>query len=250
MRSELDQPERWEPERWVEDDAPEEPQPRSAARTVARDTDEPRRHVVPPVRQELAQHVEPDRMARAEQRLAEAVRAYERDRYKDALRLVKPLAEQAPAVAAVRELYGLALYRLGRWAEAVRELEAFRQLGGSHDQHPVLMDCYRALKRWASVDEVWDDLRLASPSGALVAEGRIVAAGALADQGRIGDAIALLEKGRTSLRNPREHHLRLWYALADLYDRAGEVPRARELFRRVAEHDADFFDVRQRLRSL
>ena len=35
----------------------------------------------------------------------------------------------------------------------------------------------------------------------------------------------------------RPHHLKLWYVLADLYDRAGESPRARALFRRIREHD-------------
>ena len=42
----------------------------------------------------------------------------------------------APEVAAIRELYGLTLYRLGRWREAVRELRAFHELTGSFDQHP------------------------------------------------------------------------------------------------------------------
>ena len=47
-----------------------------------------------------------------------------------------------------------------------------------------------------------------------------------------------------------EHHLRLWYALADLYERAGDLPRARELFDRVREHDAAFADVAERLAAL
>ena len=34
------------------------------------------------------------------------------------------LVRLAPDVAAVRELYGLTLYRLGRWREAVREFRA------------------------------------------------------------------------------------------------------------------------------
>jgi tetratricopeptide (TPR) repeat protein len=114
----------------------------------------------------------------------------------------------------------------------------------------VLADCYRALHRYGRVDELWDELRAASPGAELVAEGRIVAAGALADQGRVEDAIGLLERARHGGPRPREHHLRLWYALGDLYERAGDVPRARDLFRRVASAEPDFADVAERLSAL
>ena len=77
-----------------------------------------------------------------------------------------------------------------------------------------------------------------------------MAAGALADQGRTDEAIALLEHGRLTAKRPREHHLRLWYALADLYERAGDMPRARELFRRITEHERDFADSAERLSGL
>ena len=62
--------------------------------------------------------------------------------------------------------------------------------------------------------------------------------------------IRLLEKGRLDRKHPKEHHLRQWYALADLYERAGDIPRARDLFGRVASLDPDAFDVRDRLRAL
>ena len=74
---------------------------------------------------------------------------------------------------------------MGQWNAAIKELEAFRSLTGSTEQHPVLADCYRAQKRWARVDELWEELRAASPSADLVAEGRIVVAGSLADRGRL-----------------------------------------------------------------
>ena len=69
-------------------------------------------------------------------------------------------------------------------------------------------------------------------------------------RGDITGAIRLLEKGRLERKHPREHHLRQWYALADLYERAGNIPRARDLFTRVAHLDPDAFDVRDRLRAL
>jgi tetratricopeptide (TPR) repeat protein len=83
-----------------------------------------------------------------------------------------------------------------------------------------------------------------------VTEGRIVAAGSLADRGDIRGAIRLLEKAPRPRRRPRLHHLRLWYALADLYERAGDLPRARELFRLVLDADPRFGDVPERLAGL
>ena len=150
----------------------------------------------------------------------------------------------------VRELYGLSLYRLGRWQEAIVELEAFRTMTGSTEQHPVLADCYRALGDYDQVQRLWADLREASPSAELVTEGRIVAAGALADQDRLADAIRTLSDGWRFPKRPQEHHLRRAYALADLYERAGDVPRARQLFRRVEAADPGFGDVGQRIRTL
>jgi len=180
----------------------------------------------------------------------EAAEAFQRERYHDARRMLKPLADEASDVAAVRELHGLALYRLGRWREAARELEAFRAMSGSVEQHPVLADCYRALQRWSDVEELWAELRAVSPSSDLVTEGRIVAAGAVADRGDIRAAIGVLEDGPVRSKRPRWHHFRLWYALADLYERAGDVPRARDLFERIEQHEPGFADVRERLGAL
>ena len=77
-----------------------------------------------------------------------------------------------------------------------------------------------------------------------------MAAGSLADQGRIDDAIELLVAGIKPVKRVKAHHLRLHYALADLYERAGDLPRARELFGRVASADPEFVDVQARLRAL
>ena len=51
-------------------------------------------------------------------------------------------------------------------------------------------------------------------------------------------------------RQPREHHLRRAYALADLYERAGKLSRARDLFERIQRADARFGDVGRRLKAL
>jgi tetratricopeptide (TPR) repeat protein len=199
---------------------------------------------------ELASKAGTERGARLANRMADATYAYEKERYQEARRILRPLSEEVPDAPAVRELYGLSLYRSGQWAAAARQLESFRELSGSYDQHPVLADCYRALHRYDDAEQVWSDLREASPSGDLVAEGRIVAAGCRADQGNLAAAILLLEKAARKVANPQGRHLRQWYALADLYERAGDIPRARDLFNRIASVDPEAFDVRGRLRAL
>lgn len=190
------------------------------------------------------------RAALLEKKLSEASRAYARERYGDALKILRPLARDASGVAEVRELAGLSYYRTGRWKDAIRELKAFTSLTGSTEQHPVLADCARALGRYGQVEEYWQALRETSPSADLVAEGRIVMAGSLADQGRLDDAVALMEAGRRKVSRPRERHLRMAYVLADLYERAGDLPAARSGFAWLASHDPDFGDVQERLASL
>jgi tetratricopeptide (TPR) repeat protein len=198
----------------------------------------------------LQRAVGPAALERFQQRLRDASRAFRKERFEEARKILRPMADRAPTAEAVRELHGLTLYRLGRWKSAAAELEAFRQLTGSTEQHPVLADCYRALGWHGKVGGLWEELRAASPSSELVAEGRIVTAGSLADRGRVQDAIALLEGAKIPPKRPRGHHLRVAYALADLYERAGDVPKARQLFGLVAEHDPELGDVLGRLRSL
>jgi tetratricopeptide (TPR) repeat protein len=199
---------------------------------------------------ELEELAGPTHVPKLGERLRAASRAFERERFTEARKILKPLAERAPSSAPVRELYGLTLYRLGQWRAAARELEAFRTLTGSAEQLPVLADCYRALQQYRDVDELWKELAAASPNADAVTEGRIVAAGALADQGELDRAIRLLEAGQKPAKRMRMHHLRLTYALADLVERAGDIPRARQLFRKVADAEPDFADVGSRLRSL
>ncbi|HXR23288.1 MAG TPA: tetratricopeptide repeat protein, partial [Acidimicrobiales bacterium] len=182
-------------------------------------------------------------------KLADAARAYSADRYHDALRMLRKLSSMAPTSASVKELLGLTLYRLGKWPLALRELEAHHRLSGSYDQFPVIADCYRALRRYEEADATWTELRQASPSPEVIAEGRLVAAGSLADRGDLRGAVKLLE-GTLRRSKPKGFHLRQWYALADLYERAGELPRARDLFAQIAAADPDAYDVKQRLIGL
>lgn len=243
------------------------PAPKSSLRRVARKTEEePKRSTrkrtarkATPVRRRGIKTTEASeelaRLARrnargAQEQLAHAADAFRAGRERDAAKLLRPLRDAYPDASAVRELLGLTHYRLGQYPAAAKELEAFVSLTDSVEQHPVLMDCMRAMGKYRRVDELWEELAAASPSSALVTEGRIVLAGAQADRGRLRDAIATLERRATTPKRVQEHHLRLWYALADLYDRSGDIPKARELFLRIRRYDASFADVAERLAAL
>ncbi|HEY9557731.1 MAG TPA: tetratricopeptide repeat protein, partial [Acidimicrobiales bacterium] len=244
--------EAWAPEIWVDEGDVRDHAEGAVGRGRA-----PSKRRSAPIDEDTLEHdptlqraVGPAKIERVEAKLRDAGRAFRRGRYEEAKKILKPVADTAPTAASVRELLGLSYYRLGRWKLAINELEAFRELAGTAEQHPVLADCYRAMGRHAKVAELWEDLRQVSPSAALVAEGRIVYAGSLADQGKLKDAISVLEAAKTPAKRPREHHLRVTYALADLYERAGDVPRARQLFGIVATNDPELGDVENRIRAL
>ena len=187
---------------------------------------------------------------RLQEALIRGARSLDRGYEQEALRILRPWREVHADSADLRELLGVAYYRLGKWTLAQKEIEAFVELTDSTEQHPVLMDIARALGRWKKVDQLWQELRAVSPGAEIVTEGRIVYAGALADQGKLDEAIKVLERAPGNSKRVLPHHLRLWYALADLQERAGDIPAARALFRKVSTQDPQFVDVAERLAAL
>ena len=149
----------------------------------------------------------------------EAAGAFAAGNLDHAIQLGDQSKHMALRAASVRELLGLAFYRAGRWQEAARELSAFRRITGSGEQNPVLA-------------------------------GNIVAAGSLADMGRVDEAIARLEALKLHPRVAEPHHLRAWYALADLLERNARFTQAREWFEAVAAADPDVTDAPERARRL
>src|SRR5437763_12575979 len=122
--------------------------------------------------------------ARYYDQLIKAAEAYSRDHERDAMRLLRPLRKALPESPSVRELIGLAQYRLGHYPAAPKELEAFVELSSSVEQRPALRDCYRAQRRWRKVDARWRDLTSASPGADVVTGGGMVPAGGPAARGR------------------------------------------------------------------
>ena len=188
---------------------------------------------------------------RAIERLARSLHAFEAHRYSEARKLIMPLLSQVIGIAVVHEVAGLSMYRLGSWQDAADQLEIARGLKPAEVvNHPVLADCYRALRRYEKVTELWESMKLMSPQAGLLAEGRIVAAGALADQGELQSAVRMMTHGTSDPHKVQEHHLREWYVLADLYDRAGDVASARRLFVKIQSSEPKFADVADRLNTL
>ena len=188
--------------------------------------------------------------ARLQEALIRGARALDRGYENEALRILRPYRELFPENVDLRELLGLTYYRLGKWNAAQKELDVFVGLTDSTEQHPVLMDIARALGKYKRVEQLWEELRAVSPGAEIVTEGRIVSAGALADQGKLEQAIKILERAPTNPKRVLPHHLRLWYALADLHERAGDIPAARALFRKISAQDPSFVDVAERLAAL
>jgi len=183
-------------------------------------------------------------------RLADAGEEFANERYEEADKLLLSIENLCPGVSEVHELHGLVYYRQGKWKKAIVELTAFENSTGSVEQHPVLADCHRAMKHWTKTEEIWQELREESPSFELIEEGRIVQAGCLSDRQRYQDAIRLLENAPKHKGKPTIYHLRRWYYLADLYERAGDSPHARRLFKEISKHEPHFADVAERLVSL
>ncbi len=185
-----------------------------------------------------------------QERLASAANAFQAERFDEADRMLQSITKIAPGVAEVHELQGLTYYRMGKWVKAIAEFEAFGKLTGSVEQHPVWADCCRALKRWNEMDRLWKELGAVSPGPELVEEGRIVQAGSLADRDRLRDAIRFLEKAPSPKKSPSVYHLRRWYVLGDLYERAGDNPKARRIFSQIIKNDPQFGDASERLAAL
>jgi tetratricopeptide (TPR) repeat protein len=94
----------------------------------------------------------------------------------------------------VREAAGLAAYRTGRYAEALRELRTVRRLNGSSEHLPIMADAERGLGR----PERAVALAASEEARTLDAVGRtelaIVASGARSDLGEHAAALAVLDR--------------------------------------------------------
>ncbi len=198
-----------------------------------------------------------------------AAKHFDRQRYGQAEKALGPLVEEMPEVFELKELLGLCCYRLGKYKNAIKYLTAFSNQTKSVEQHPVLIDCYRARQNFEAASRFWEELSNGKPEAHILIEGRVVFAGALVDQGELGAAEKLLssaiendsEKNKRGKKQgasdstktpskplslskllpkrPSESEIRQVYMLADIYERGGHFIKASELFQWVTKHDPD-----------
>ena len=150
-----------------------------------------------------------------------------------ALAHARAARDRAARIAAVREAVGVAAYHAGDYAEAARELRAYRRMSGDPGYRAVLADCERALGRSEVALRLVREALSEGPDAEETTELRLVEAGARADVGELPAALLVLEDalgGRPRLEGldlTDDAVLRLAAAYAELLAAAGR-PEAGE----------------------
>ena len=176
--------------------------------------------------------------------------ALERDDLPRALQLLTWAKATAQRSAVIREALGVALYLAGDYAAATSELQTYRRLSGRNDQNHLLADCARATGRRDKVREAVEGMDPARDGADRWVEGLIVLAADLADAGDLEGARGVLGRAGLDPERIEPWHPRLWYAAADLAQRAGDSVEAAELFGAIVAVDEEFLDAAQRLAAL
>jgi hypothetical protein len=167
-----------------------------------------------------------------------------------ALAHARAARDRASRVAAVREAVGVAAYAAGDYAEAARELRAYRRMSGDQGYRAVLADCERALGRPEVALRLVAEALAASPEAEETAELRLVEAGARGDLGEPAAARLVLEAALaegvpgarldpTTLNAADAGRLRLASAYADLLADEGETAQSVEWLTAVAAADPE-----------
>jgi hypothetical protein len=99
---------------------------------------------------------------------------------------------RAGRVDVVREAAGLAAYRTGRYAEALRELRTVRRLNGSSEHLPIMADCERGLGRPERALALAQEPEAATLDADGQTELAMVVSGARLDLGQAEAAVAAL----------------------------------------------------------
>jgi hypothetical protein len=188
---------------------------------------------------ELTRVTAKERVAGALEDLGEAAAAFTDGRYHQAVRRAERAKQSAPRDATVREILGLAAYRVGDWQTALRELRTYRRFTGETTHLPVEMDVLRALKRDEDVESAWQQLQDLGARPAVTKEGIVVYGSYLADLGRLEEAAKLVMPRRIK-DDPFEEDLRVWYVASRVAAMQGNRSRAMELRNAILASDPAF----------
>lgn len=179
------------------------------------------------------------RVREAAGNLEEAAMAFVAGRYGKARHHAGQAKELSPRLPAVREILGLAAYRLGQWDQALAELRTYRRLSGDATHLPVEMDVLRALERDADVEAAYALQRRLGGSRAALDEGRVVYASFLLDRDRAREAWEITRPA-SLIAQPSEGELRVWYVAARAAARLGERATARRIYQALQEAEPGF----------
>jgi tetratricopeptide (TPR) repeat protein len=171
-----------------------------------------------------------------------------------ALEHARAARDRASRVAAVREAVGVAAYHAGDYAEAAREIRAYRRMSGDPGYRAVLADCERGLGRPEVALRLVTEALGEGPEPDEVVELRLVEAGARRDLGEVAAARLVLEDALGGRPRPEAldpaagGRLRLAVAYADLLRSQGEEELAERWTSAVVELAPDLLeDAEERL---
>jgi tetratricopeptide (TPR) repeat protein len=164
------------------------------------------------------------------------------DQPEEALAHARAARDRASRIAIVREAVGVAAYHAGDYAEAARELRAYRRMSGDPGYRAVLADCERALGRPEVALRLVREALAGQPDAEEAVELRLVEAGVRQDLGELPAARLVLEGVLGGSPRPDSVDLtdptvqRLATAYADLLEAAGEAAAAEQWRAAVATH--------------
>jgi tetratricopeptide (TPR) repeat protein len=162
-----------------------------------------------------------------------------------ALAHARAARDRASRVATVREAVGVAAYHAEDYAEAARELRAYRRMSGDQGYRAVLADCERALGRPEVALRLVAEALAEDPDSEETTELRLVEAGARRDLGEDAAARLVLEAALGGRPDPATldasdpDRLRVASAYADLLAHQGEEALATEWLTAIAAADPE-----------
>lgn len=171
--------------------------------------------------------------------LGAAAEAFSEGQFHSAVRKAAHAKDLASRDATIREILGLASYRVGDWQTALRELRTYRRLSGETTHMPVEMDVLRALGRDDDIKTLWIDFKKLGGGPAVKKEARVVYASYLIDSGDLDGAQEVAGAPKKS-DNPWPEDLRLWYVAARIAALTGSKDEARRIAGSILLEDPSF----------
>ncbi|MCA0145641.1 hypothetical protein [Blastococcus sp. LR1] len=162
-----------------------------------------------------------------------------------ALAHARAARDRASRLAVVREAVGVAAYHAEDYAEAARELRAYRRMSGDQGYRAVLADCERAMGRPEVALRLVSEALAENLDAEETVELRLVEAGARRDLGEDAAARIVLESALGGRPDPErldgedEGQLRIAAAYADLLRAQGDEEKADQWLAAVAAIDPE-----------